>query len=428
MRRPYIMPKITKLKNGVSVILIPKPGASVTIDVLCRVGSRYETKEISGASHFIEHMMFKGSKRWPTAQHLSRELDRYGAFYNAFTSKDRTSYYIKIDAKHIGQALDLLYDMVFQAKFDAKELERERGVIIEEINMYEDNPRMRIDSLLDMAMYPKSSLGWDIPGTRKIIQKISRKEIIDYRDAYYIPERTAVVVSGEYPKNIQAMLEATFGLIKSSKKRKDSAYEVLTPDDAVGGVIKYEEKRTEQSQLGLGFTGLKISDAREPAAKLLGVILGGYMSSRLFTEVRERKGLCYSIGAGHDAFIDVGMFSVYAGLDRTRLPLAMKTIWKEFDQMKRKGPTEEELIRAKDHLRGTLALGFEDSAYQAGWYGSDWALELPLQLPEERIAEFSGVKAKDIQDVAKEILRKERMNVALIGPHGKNLKIDELIK
>src|SRR5512133_3568268 len=138
------MPKITKLKNGVSVILIPKSGDSVTIDVLCRVGPQYEQKEINGASHFIEHMMFKGSKRWPSAQHLSRELDRYGAFYNAFTSKDRTSYFIKIDSKHIAQAVDLLYDMVFHPICAASEVERERGVILEEINMYEDNPRMRI--------------------------------------------------------------------------------------------------------------------------------------------------------------------------------------------------------------------------------------------------------------------------------------------
>lgn len=421
------MPKITKLKNGVSVILIPKSGSSVTIDVLCRVGSRYESKAINGASHFIEHMMFKGSKRWPTAQHLSRELDRYGAFYNAFTSKDRTSYYIKIDTKHIGQALDLLYDMVFQPRFESKEFERERGVIIEEINMYEDNPRMRIDALLDKAMYPKSSLGWDVAGPRSVIQKISRKELIDYRDSYYIPERTVVVVSGEYPKNIHSMLEQTFGLIKSSKKRTDSAYQKLSPEEAVGGVIEYEEKRTEQTQLGLGFTGVTISDPHEASAKILGVILGGYMSSRLFTEVREKKGLCYSIGSSHDAYEDVGMFSVYAGLDRTRLPLAMKTIWKEFDQMKKAGPTDEELARAKDHLRGTLALAFEDSAFQAGWYGGDWVLDLPLQTPDERIAEFMSVKAKDVRDVAREILKKENMNMAVIGPHGKKLKIEEFI-
>jgi predicted Zn-dependent peptidase len=422
------MPKLIKLKNGVSVILIPKPGSSVTIDVLCQVGSRYEKKEINGISHFNEHMTFKGTKRWPTAQHLSRELDRYGAYYNAFTSKDRTAYYIKIDAKHIAQAIDLLYDMVFQPRYEAKDLERERGVIIEEINMYEDNPQMRIDMLLEKAMYPHSSLGWGIAGPRSVIQTISRSELINYRDAYYIPERTCVVVSGEIPKNIHALLKKTFGSVKPPKKRRDTDYAKIASKDIVGGVLEYEEKKTEQTQLGLGFSGFTVSDPREPAAKLLSVILGGYMSSRLFTEVREKKGLCYSISAGHDAFGDVGMFSVFAGLDRTRLPLAMTTILKEFDRMKRTGPTEEELIRAKDHLRGTLALGFEDSAFQAGWYGSDWVLSLPLQTPEARIAELTAVKASDVRDAAREILRTDRMNAAVIGPHGKKLSISHLME
>jgi predicted Zn-dependent peptidase len=422
------MPKIIKLKNGVSVILIPKPGSSVTIDVLFRVGSRYEKKEINGISHFIEHMMFKGTKRWPTAQHLSRELDRYGAYYNAFTSKDRTAYYIKIDAKHTERAIDLLYDMVYQPRYDAKELNRERGVIIEEINMYEDNPRMRIDILLDKAMYPKSSLGWDIAGPRSVIQKVTRQQLIAYRDAYYIPERTCVVVSGEIPKNIHALLERTFGGVAASRVRKDTPYIPIGSDEAVGGIMEYEEKKTEQTQLGLGFSGVTVSDPREPAAKILGVILGGYMSSRLFTEVREKKGLCYSISASHDAYGDVGMFSVYAGLDRTRLTLAMQTIQKEFDRMKRTGPTEEELIRAKDHLQGTLALAFEDSAFQAGWYGGDWVLDVPLQTPENRMQEFLAVRAQDVRNIAREILKTDRMNAAIIGPHGKKLSMGSLIK
>lgn len=422
------MPKITKLKNGISVILIPKSGNSVTIDVLCRVGSRYETKEVNGVSHFVEHMMFKGTERWPTAQHLSRELDRYGAFYNAFTSKDRTSYYIKIDSKHIDQAVDLLYDMVFCSRYESKELERERGVILEEINMYEDNPRMRIDSLLEKAMYPNSTLGWDIAGPRSVIRKITRKEMIAYRDAYYIPQRTAVVIAGSYPKDIVDLLEKSFGKVKAPKKRLDQPFAPFDSSRAKGGVIEYEEKKTEQAQLGLGFPGFHALDSREPHAKLLGVILGGYMSSRLFTEVREKRGLCYSISAGHDASADVGLFSVYAGLDRTRLSLAMKTIWKEFDRMKKNGPTEEELLRAKDHLRGTIALAFEDSASQAGWYGSDWVLELPLQTPDARIAELSETTCEDVRNAARAILNTESMNVALIGPHGKKMTIDGLTK
>lgn len=393
----------------------------MTIDVLCRVGSRYESKEINGVSHFIEHMMFKGSEKWPTAQHISRELDRYGAYYNAFTSKDRTSYFIKIDAKHLEQATELLYDMVFRPRYESKELERERGVIIEEINMYEDNPRMRIDTLLEKAMFPKSSLGWDVAGPREVIRKVTRKQMLEYRDAYYIPERTVVVVAGAYPKDINAILERTFGKVSKTKKRADRPYEVLKAGDVAGGVIEYEEKRTEQTQLGIGFTGVTLTDPREPAAKLLGVILGGYMSSRLFTEVREKKGLCYSIYSSHDAYGDVGMFSVYAGLDKSRLSFAIKTILNEFDRIKKSGPTDEELLRAKDHLRGTLALGFEDSAYQAGWYGGDWIGELPLQSPEERVEEFNAVKRSDVRSVACDIFKPERMNIALIGPHGKKV-------
>lgn len=422
-------PSSLRLKNGMTAILVPQKGAeSVTVFMLIRVGSRYESKEINGASHFIEHMMFKGTKRRPTAQHISRELDRFGAFYNAYTGKDQTAYFVKIDASHIDQAVDLLNDMVFHSTFDSKEIERERGVIVEEINMYEDNPRMQIDILLEHALFPSSSLGWDIAGPREVVKKISRKELVAFRDALYLPSRIAVVVAGNLPSDIASRLESTVGKVASSSRAKNAAYQPFVVPKRRVPAMAYREKKTEQTQVGIGFYGYPSNHANETAARLLAIILGGYMSSRLFTEIREKKGLCYSISAGYDAFEDVGVFSIYAGLDRARLPLAIKTILAELDRVKRSGVTEEELLRAKDHIKGTIALAFEDSSFQAGWYGRQWLFGKDLETPEVRMKAFSAVTRTEIREVARELFCPERMASAVIGPHGKKATLEKYFK
>lgn len=411
-----------------SVLLVPQKGStSMTLLVLCRVGSRYETQEINGASHFIEHLMFKGTKKRPTTEVLTRELDRYGAEYNAFTGKDMTGYYIKMDAAKTPLAIDMLNDMIFHSKYDPKEIQRERGVIIEEINMYEDNPRMHIEDLLEEALFPSSTLGWNIAGPREVIRNVSREKLIAYRDAYYIPSRMTIVVAGKIVPNVLKMLEKSFGAVRR-EEGNDAKFSPFIPPKKIADPVAYQEKNTEQVQFSLAFHGLKLGDKDAAAAALLATILGGSMSSRLFIQIRERRGLCYSVNASHQAMEDIGVFSVSAGLDKKRVPEAVKAIVAELKKTQRTNVTTEELHRAKDHIRGKTMLAFEDSATQADWYGRQWLFQKRVETPDERMKRFDAVTAAQVKAIAKKIFRPQAMAAAVIGPFGKKRNVEKLVK
>ncbi len=421
-------PKLTLLPNKIPFIEVPMPGAtSVTLFIFCRVGSRYETKAINGASHFIEHLMFKGTTRRPNTEVLSRELDRYGAVFNAMTSKDFTCYFVKIDAKKGHEAADILQDMLFHSKFDPKELERERGVIIEEINMYEDNPHMHIEDLLEAVLFPNSTLGWNIAGPREVIRSVSRDELVTYRDAYYVPSRLVVAAAGAIRPDLRKKVRATFGRVRAPKAKRDTAFKKFSALP-IKRRLSVEEKRTEQTQVGIAFHGYAMSHKDEPAAKLLATILGGSMSSRLFINVRERKGLCYAISASHQSLEDTGIFAVYAGLDRKRLPLAIRTIIRELKHVSSTGVTGEELRRAKDYLRGKLALAFEDTSVRADWYGREYLFRKSLETPEQRIAALEAVSAADVKRVAKAVFRDDHMASAVIGPRAKTGTLEKIFR
>ena len=418
-----------KLKNGMQAILVPQKGAtSMTFMVFARVGSRYETKAVNGASHFIEHLMFKGTKRRPNTLAISKELDRYGAEFNAFTGKDLTAYYIKMDAAHTPLAVDLLHDMLFHSLYDPKEIDRERGVIVEEINMYEDNPQTLMEDVLEATLYPKSTLGWNIAGPREVIRSISREDLIAYRDRYYIPSRMAVAVAGKIGAGTRGLLEKTFGKVAEPKQPADKPFAPFMAPETLQKPVDYRAKKTEQIQLGLAFHGLAYQDPRMPAMNLLSTILGGTMSSRLFIEVRERRGLCYSIHAAHQPFEDTGMFAVLAGLDRSRLDEAIKVIRQELDKTVKTAVGADELRRAKDHIRGKLMLAFEDSASQANWYGKQWIFEKKLETPEERLRKIERVTPAQIRSLARELFRPGAMAASLVGPFEKKEEVEQLFK
>lgn len=415
------------LGNGMTGIVVPQKGAaSMTLMVFVRVGSRYESQDINGASHFIEHLMFKGTKRRPDTLNISKELDRYGAEYNAFTSKDMTAYYIKMDAAHTALAADMLHDMLFHSKYDPKEIERERGVILEEINMYEDNPRMHIEDLVEESLFRGSTLGWSIAGPRDVIRTVPREKLIAYRDAYYIPERMCVAVAGKIVPDVWKLLEKTFGSVPSPKARKDADFARFATPSRMNDSVRYQDKNTEQVQLALSFHGLALEDKRLPAAHLLSTILGGTMSSRLFIQVRERRGLCYSINASHQAMEDTGVFQVLTGLDKTRIKEAIGVIWDELLGVTKKVVGVEELRRAKDHLRGKTTLAFEDSSFFADWYGRQWLFQKKQDSPEQRLKRIEAVSASDIKHLASSIFQKEHMAAAVIGPLGTKKHVDDL--
>lgn len=398
----------------------------MTLLVLCRVGSRYETEDINGVSHFVEHLMFKGTKKRPNTQIISRELDRYGAEYNAYTDKDVTAYYIKMDAAQTPLAVDMLHDMLFHSTYDPKEINRERGVIVEEINMYEDNPRMHIDDILEEALFPQSTLGWNIAGPRDIIKTVPREKILAYRDAYYIPERMTIVVAGKIQSGVMAMLNETFGTVRRPTG-KDVAFAPFMVPEKLSAPVAYQEKNTEQVQLGIAFHGLPIGDADLAGVSLLATILGGTMSSRLFIQIRERRGLCYSIGASHQAREDIGMFSIMSGLDRSRVQEAVDAIQVELRKMIKTPVTAEELRRAKDHVRGRTMLAFEDSATQAEWYGKQWLFQKKVETPDERMRRYEKVTAAQIRNIAKRIFRPEHMAAAVIGPFGNKSQVEKIV-
>lgn len=410
-------------------IAVPMNGAtSMTMMVFARVGSRYETRDINGASHFVEHLMFKGTKRRPDTLNISKMLDRYGAEYNAFTSKDMTAYYVKMDAAHTALTADLLHDMLFHSKYDSKEIERERNVILEEINMYEDNPRMHIEDLIEESLFPDSTLGWNIAGPRDVIRKVPREKLIAYRDAYYIPERMCVVVAGKIVPDVWELLEKTFGSVPAPRVRKDRDFKPFTPPRKLMHPVTYQDKSTEQVQISLSFHGLALEDKRLPAASLLATILGGTMSSRLFIQVRERRGLCYSINASHQGMEDTGVFQILAGLDKTRLKEAVRIIWKELRDVSQNNVRSEELRRAKDNLHGKMTLALEDSSVYADWYGRQWIFQHKHQSPEQRLKRIEAVRPSDIKRLASELFRKDHMAAAAIGPLGTKKNVEALFR
>lgn len=422
-----IKPRLRTLKNGVRVAWIENPASTAcAINVFFRVGSRHETPDIMGVSHFIEHLMFKGTKKRKTAQDVSRDLDRFGADYNASTSKDHTSYYIKIEADQSLFAIEVLHDMLANSTFKKEDIDRERGVIVEEINMYEDNPQSQMMDLLDeMTFGSTHPLGWNIAGTRDIIRKVPRETLLDYRSRFYTPEHMIIAVAGRIPKGVWPLLESTFGAWKTAPKARELAAEPMFSPTSVSGVrLSFQQKKIEQVQLGMSFLTYPILDPRHDAARLLTVILGGTMSSRLFTEVREKRGLCYHISASRSSFEDIGTFRIVAGLEKTRLKEAIEVIWKELESVVKKGVSTQELTRAKDFHRGKFYLEFEDPFVQADWYGDQLRYRTDWITPEERMKRIQAVTPKQIQAIAKEIFDRKNYAVSVVGPFASAKEIE----
>ncbi len=410
------MRKIT-LPNGARVLLVPFSGTeAATILVLFTVGSRYEYPAINGAAHFVEHLMFKGTKRRPQTIDISRALDAVGAEYNAYTNKDSTGYYVKADAAHLPLAVDLLHDMLFHSTFAPKEVERERGVIIEEINMYHDNPMMYVEDLLEQTMFEGSTLGWEITGSHETMRSMSRKAVMDFHHSHYLPSRMVVAVAGKIPSSALAYLRKKFGAVSDGRPPKDfKPFRSLAPRAKPRVRVQY--KATKQVQVAFGFPSFGIDDKRNSAVTLLATVLGGTMSSRLFIAVRERRGLAYRVGAGVSSYQEVGAFTIQAGLEKARLPLATKTIFEEVSKIVRRGITARELREAKDNVHGKLLLRFEDSSSRAEWYAGQELLVREPKNVERRLKEIERVTASQVKRVARELLDRRRMSVAAIGPY-----------
>ncbi len=405
------------LKNGARVHLVPFKGTkAATLLVLFKIGSRNEALKVWGGSHFIEHLMFKGTKRRPETIDISKELDRYGAEYNAYTGKDVTGYWVKIDTKHLPVAIDLLHDMLFHSKFEDTEMTREKKVIIEEIKMHEENPIMHVDDLLEEAMFADHVLGRNIAGTAKSVTQMKRSDILAYRDAYYVPENMVIVLAGNIPKEAKKFLDDTFGQVPQKPLVATEA-SFVERGEFTATPARIQQKPVEQIQVAFGFPTPGRGHNDQAALQLLSTIFGGTMSARLFIEVREKRGLCYFIRSSFDAYSDVGIFSIRSGLDARRLPLATKVIMNEVKKLAKHGVTEAELKQAKDHIRGAMTLRLEDSSNQAEFVGQQELFLDKVKTPEERLKDIAAVTRAEINRVARQTLNLKKFSCAAVGPY-----------
>ncbi len=403
------------LKNGLRVILVPeKDSPATTVLVLVEAGSKYETKDINGVSHFLEHMCFKGTEKRPRAIDIAGELDRIGASYNAFTSQEWTGYFAKAQAKHNDTILDVVCDLYLNPTLPPAEIEKEKGVVIEELNMYEDTPQRKVQDLFLELLYGDQPAGWDVGGRKETVQALDRDKIVDYRSRQYVAKATVVVVAGNFePDQMLARVEKCFANISTEKKfGKIKTIETQTKPEVM---VKYKE--SDQTHLVLGTRAFDLFDPRKYAIEVLADLLGGGMSSRLFQKVREELGAAYYVRAGADLLTDHGLFAVSAGVDHRKLELVIKAILEELDRMAKGDLSEKELADAKDHLTGKLMLGLETSDELAMFYGGQEILEREMKRPEEVTRAIGKVKKSEVVTVAKDLFKDTKLNLSLIGPY-----------
>jgi len=405
--------KIT-LDNGLRIISAPKSDSlSATLLVLVEAGSKYEIKEINGLSHFLEHMCFKGTKKRPTSIDISSDLDSIGAVYNAFTSMEYTGYFAKARPEHFDTILDVVSDIYLNQIFDPKEIDKERGVIIEEINMYEDLPMRRVQELFTSLLYGDQPAGWDIAGKKEVIKKLIRGDFIKYHNEHYLGQSSLVVIAGKFDqeKAVEKIKNA-FSDIKSSKKTpKIKTIETQNKPELL---LKFKE--TDQTHLILGVRAFDVFDERKYALEVLSDILGGGFSSRLFQKIREQMGAAYYISADADLYTDHGYLAASAGVDHNKIDDVIQATIEEFKKLADEEISKKELERAKDHLIGHLIMGLETSDNLATFYGGQEIITKKIITPEELIEKIQQVKAEEIKELAHDIFQNQKLNLAIIGP------------
>lgn len=407
---------IHTLDNGLRVVLAPMNDAqTATVIVMSGTGSRYETARENGLAHFLEHMFFKGTKKRLSARAISEELDAVGSVYNAFTAKDRTAYYAKVSSKYLDVALDVISDIFLNSTLPAKEIAKERGAVIQEIDMYEDMPMRTIDNVFDALIFgSEHPLGRTILGPKENIRAFKQKDFSSYLKKHYTPANTVVCVAGAFGmKEVLTKIKQEFGRIKRVPSSQYIPF--VSVQDTPRIAIK--EKKTDQTQLMLGVPSYPYLHKDEYVLAVLATILGGGMSSRLFLEVREKRGLAYSVHAAVEKYPDTGYFVVQAGVEHGKLEKTVETILAEFRKIKKVKVSASELSKAKAYIKGTMTLSLETSDAIAGNAASSMINFGRVRTLEEVMRGVDKVTASDIQRVARDIFRTESLNLAIIGPH-----------
>lgn len=419
-------PKVQRLKNGLTLVTVNLPHLdSVTTLVAVGAGTRYEAQKVNGISHFLEHMFFKGSKKFPSAELIAELVDGMGAVNNAWTSHEVTSYWIKSATAKLEMSLDILSSMLKEPLLKPEEVERERGVIIEEIKMINDDPARLVFDLYQNLQFGDQPLGWHVIGTESIINSLTKAQFKEYMQSLYLTSNMALVLVGNLPKGFEDLAQKYFGALKDKSFQKSQAYQKGYQDKPR---VAIHHKKTDQASIVLGVEGFDRSDSRRYPTRVLSAILGEGMSSRLFIQVRERRGLAYYVRSNHEPFLDTGMFWANAGLKLSKLEEGIKVIKEEMQKMALKKISAAELKKGKDMIRGRLALRSESTNFLAEVYGVDFVLDRQIETFEEYLAKIESVTAEDIQAVAKELFKPERYNLQMVAPLKNPEKFKAILK
>ncbi|MBP7811251.1 MAG: insulinase family protein [Candidatus Moranbacteria bacterium] len=417
--------KIT-LKNGLRIVLAPMAEAeTVTVLVMTGVGSRYESRKENGIAHFLEHMMFKGTAKRPTARDISAELDGIGAEYNAFTGKECTGYYAKVAAPHAAVALDVVSDIFMNAKLEQEEITRESGTIVQELSMYEDMPMRHINDLFESHIYGDHPLGWEIIGTRENIRAFKRADFVRYMKRGYVAENVVVGVAGKFDmKQMRKDIESRFAHIGHGVKPvcKKAADKQSAPG------LFIQKKKTDQTHMLLGVRAFDMFHPDRYALSVLATLLGGGMSSRLFIEVRNRRGLAYSVHTSVEAYRDAGYIATQCGVEHGNLEKTIGVILDEYRKIATEPVTTTELTKAKEYIKGKMAMSFEGSDDVIEYLVGQEIARGEIVLPAEKMALIEAVTPEDILRVAKHIFVDKKLNLAIIGPHAGKAKLGKMLR
>ena len=413
------------LSNGLRLITSNMPHTrSVSIVFFVGIGGRYEAEFEAGISHFVEHICFKGTEKRRSSKEISEAIESVGGIINGGTDKELTTFWCKVASQHFPLALDVLVDLLRNPRFDAADIERERQIIIEEINMSLDSPRQRVDMLIDELLWPAQPLGRDVAGSKETVAALSRQQILDSFSNHYIPNNAVVSVAGDIESGqVQDSLSQALGDWRPQKVLAGFP----TNDSQEGSRLNIEFRDTEQAQLCLGVHGLSILHPDRFAVDLLSIVLGEGMSSRLFTEIREQQGLAYEIHSYADHFTDSGAVIVHAGVDPGRVQSALRAILDQLSQLK-EPVSETELHKAKELAKGRLLLSLENSRNVAAWLGAQQMLTNRILTVDEVISLVEAVTTEDLKRVAEQLLTDEKLNLAIVGPVKEKEPVAEILK
>lgn len=426
----------TVLPNGIRLITVPMPSfESATALVMVGAGSRYETKKNNGISHFLEHMAFKGTEKRPSSMAIATLIDGIGGEFNAFTGKEYTGYYVKSGKNNIEVTIDVLSDMLKNSKLDPVEIDKEKGVIIEEINLYEDMPMRKLGDIYENLIFGDTPLGWDIAGSKDVIRSITREDFVSYMGSLYSPSNMTVVIaggidpsagSGQDDSYVREMVGKYFGDMKDFKTSSALDYKSVQKK----AQVLIRNKKTEQIHIALGVRTVDLHDDAKYPLSVLASILGGGMSSRLFDEVREKRGLAYYVRTSSDEYVDAGSMVSTAGIDPKRVKDAIKVMVEQYGLVATGalGITDEELKKAKEYMKGHMVLELEDSRSVSTFYAHQELLEKEILNPDAILKKIDAVTKDDVDAVGKKYFKNEGLNLALIGNFADRQSLLELLK